>query len=184
MKELIQELFNQYYKDIYKYIYSLCRDTSVSEEITSEVFVEVVKSIATFRGESDIKTWLFSISCNRNKWYTYLRKKSNQIKIESLHDLYDYNFLEINQNTTGNKNNSSENVNEEIFYKELKRIISEILESESELSRKIFSMRIDGYSYVEIASKCNISESSARVVFFRTKNKLKKILEKEGFKND
>lgn len=76
MKELIQELFNQYYKDIYKYIYSLCRDTSVSEEITSEVFVEVVKSIATFRGESYIKTWLFSIA--RHKWYTYLRKKSNQ----------------------------------------------------------------------------------------------------------
>ncbi len=180
MKELIQELFNQYYKDIYKYIYSLCRDTSVSEEITSEVFVEVVKSIATFRGESDIKTWLFSIA--RNKWYTYLRKKSNQIKIESLHDLYDYNFLEINQNTTGNKNNSSENIEEEIFYKELKRAISEILESE--LSRKIFNMRIDGYSYVEIAAICNISESSARVVFFRTKNKLKKILKKEGFKND
>ena len=180
MKELIQELFNQYYKDIYKYIYSLCRDTSVSEEITSEVFVEVVKSIATFRGESDIKTWLFSIA--RHKWYTYLRKKSNQIKIESLHDLYDYNFLEINQNTTGNKNNSSENIEEEIFYKELKRAISEILESE--LSRKIFNMRIDGYSYVEIAAICNISESSARVVFFRTKNKLKKILEKEGFKND
>lgn len=178
MKELIQELFNQYYKDIY----SLCRDTSVSEEITSEVFAEVVKSIATFRGESDIKTWLFSIA--RHKWYTYLRKKSNQIKTESLHDLYDYNFLEINQNTTGNKNNSLENVNEEIFYKELKRIISEILESESELSRKIFYMRIDGYSYVEIAAICNISESSARVVFFRTKNKLKKILEKEGFKND
>lgn len=182
MKELIQELFNQYYKDIYKYIYSLCRDTSVSEEITSEVFVEVVKSIATFRGDSDIKTWIFSIA--RHKWYTYLRKKSNQIKTESLHDLYDYNILEINKNIAENKNNSLGNINEEIFYKELKQAISEILKSESELSRKIFNMRIDGYSYVEIAVICNISENSARVVFFRTKNKLKKILEKEGFKND
>ena len=169
MKELIQELFNQYYKDIYKYIYSLCRDTSVSEEITSEVFVEVVKSIATFRGESDIKTWLFSIA--RHKWYTYLRKKSTQIKAENLHDLYDYNILEINKNIVENKNNSLGNINEEIFYKELKQAISEILKSESELSRKIFNMRIDGYSYVEIAAICNISESSARVVFFRTKNK-------------
>ena len=182
MKELIQELFNKYYKDIYKYIYSLCRDTSVSEEITSELFVEVVKSIVTFRGESDIKTWLFSIA--RHKWYTYLRKKATQIKSESLHDLYDYNILEINKNIAENKNNSLGNINEEIFYKELKQAISEILKSESELSRKIFNMRIYGYSYVEIAVICNISENSARVVFFRTKNKLKKILEKEGFKND
>lgn len=101
-----------------------------------------------------------------------------------MHDLYDYNILEINKNIAENKNNSLGNINEEIFYKELKQAISEILKSESELSRKIFNMRIDGYLYVEIAARCNISESSARVVFFRTKNKLKKILEKEGFKND
>lgn len=55
------------------------------------------------------------------------KKKSNQIKIESLHDLYDYNFLEINQNTTGNKNNSSENIEEEIFYKELKKLYQKYL---------------------------------------------------------
>ena len=112
------------------------------------------------------------------------KKKPTQIKSESLHDLYDYNILEINKNIAENKNNSLGNINEEIFYKELKQAISEILKSESELSRKIFNMRIDGYLYVEIAAICNISESSARVVFFRTKNKLKKILEKEGFKND
>ena len=43
-------------------------------------------------------------------------------------------------------------------------------------------MRIDGYSYYEIASKHKISENSARVVYFRAKSKIRKYLEKEGFR--
>lgn len=95
MNELLAELFNHYYKDIYTYLYSLCRDVSLSEDLTSDVFLEVVKSIATFRGESDIKTWLFSIA--RHKWYMYLRKKSRQIQTESIHDLYDSAFIGVNE---------------------------------------------------------------------------------------
>lgn len=41
-------------------------------------------------------------------------------------------------------------------------------------------MRIDGYSYKEISEKFSITENSARVIDFRTKNWLKEQLKKEG----
>lgn len=164
MNELLAELFNHYYKDIYTYLYSLCRDVSLSEDLTSDVFLEVVKSIATFRGESDIKTWLFSIA--RHKWYMYLRKKSRQIQTESIHDLYDSAFIGVNEAPSNSEWN---------------QMIQALLEMESELTQNVFQMRLDGYSYYEIASKCQISENSARVIFFRVKAKIKKYLEKEGF---
>jgi RNA polymerase sigma-70 factor (ECF subfamily) len=41
-------------------------------------------------------------------------------------------------------------------------------------------MRIEGFSYYEIAKRYEISESSARVINFRTKKKIRQILEKEG----
>ena len=69
------ELFSVYYKDIYRYLYSLCRDVSLSEDLTSEVFLEVVKSIGGFRAESDVKTWLFSIA--RYRWLKYLRDRKS-----------------------------------------------------------------------------------------------------------
>ncbi len=69
MKKLLAELFETYHKDIFTYLYSLSRDASLSEDLTSEVFLEVVKSIATFRGESDVKTWLFTIA--RRRWFAY-----------------------------------------------------------------------------------------------------------------
>ena len=164
MNELLAELFNHYYKDIYTYLYSLCRDVSLSEDLTSDVFLEVVKSIATFRGESDIKTWLFSIA--RHKWYMYLRKKSSQIQTESIHDLYDSAFIGVNEAPSNSEWN---------------QMIQALLEMESELTQNVFQMRLDGYSYYEIASKYQISENSARVIIFRVKAKIKKYLEKEGF---
>lgn len=164
MKKLLVELFENYYKDIYTYLYSLCRDASLSEDLASEVFLEVVKSIASFRGDSDIKTWLFSIA--RHRWYAYLRTKTHQPPIESIHELYDSNFVGLQPSD---------------FPSDLEHLIQSLLDDESELAKNIFQMRLNGYSYYEIANNFQISENSARVIFFRIKTKIKKHLEKEGF---
>lgn len=164
MKKLLVELFENYYKDIYTYLYSLCRDASLSEDLASEVFLEVVKSIASFRGDSDIKTWLFSIA--RHRWYAYLRTKTHQPPIESIHELYDSNFVGLQPSD---------------FPSDLEHLIQSLLDDESELAKNIFQMRLNGYSYYEIANNFQISENSARVIFFRIKTKIKKYLEKEGF---
>lgn len=162
MKQLLAELFENYYIDVYTYLYSLCHDASLSEDLASDVFLEVVKSISTFRGESDIKTWLFSIA--RHKWFAYLKRKNRQIETESLQDLYETTEL----STTDAVNEATE-------------LIRELLSSESALTREVVQMRLEGYSYYEIAAKCRICENSARVVYFRAKSKIKKHLEMEGF---
>lgn len=167
MKKLLVELFESYYKDVYRYLYSLCHDASLSEDLTSEVFLEVVKSIASFRGDSDVKTWLFSIA--RHRWYAYLRNKTHQPPTESIHELYDSNFVDIQTFD---------------FSGDLEELISTLLKEEPELTKNVFQMRLDGYSYFEIAQKYKISENSARVIFFRSKTKIKKYLEKEGFFHD
>ena len=162
MKQLLAELFEKYYIDVYTYLYSLCHDASLSEDLASDVFLEVVKSISTFRGESDIKTWLFSIA--RHRWFAYLKKKNRQVQTESIHDLYDTAELGM----TDDENEAAE-------------LIQQLLSGESALTRDVVHKRIEGCSYYEIATKHNISENSARVVYFRAKSKIRKFLEKEGF---
>ena len=164
MKALLIELFDKYYKDVYTYLYGLSHDASLSEDLTQEVFLEVIKSIASFRGDSDIKTWLFSIA--RHRWYAYLRGKSRQIDAGSIHDLHDANFINLSMDP---------------FPSQLEEAIQVVVSEEPELTKQVFKMRLDGYSYFEIAAKHGISESSARVIFFRLKAKIKKFLEKEGF---
>lgn len=162
MRALLAELFETYYKDVYTYLYSLCHDASLSEDLASDVFLEVVKSISTFRGQSDIKTWLFSIA--RHKWFAYLKKKNRQPQTESIHLLYD-----------------TESLCAPDCRNEMVELIQELLSGESALTQTVIRMRLEGYSYYEIAAKHSISESSARVVFFRVKSKIKNYLVKEGF---
>ena len=167
MRRLLEELFRTYHNDVYRYLYSLSHEPSLSEDLASEVFLKVVKSIGTFRGEADIKTWLFSIA--RHEWYDYLRKKNRQIRTEAMTE-----FCE------------SMDLGPEARYhrQEIIRRIYRLLEQEPERTRNIVVMRLDGYSFYEIGQKFGISESSARVIDFRTKDKLRKILKKEGFTDE
>ncbi len=165
MSKLLAELFETYYKDVYTYLYSMNHNASLSEDLASEVFLEVVKSISTFRGESDIKTWLFTIA--RRKWYAYLRKKNRQVPTQSIHDLYDTMELSTVDNSAA---------------EEVTDIINHILMQEPKLTRQVVQMRLEGYSYYEISTKHQISEASARVIYFRAKAKIKKHFEKEGFR--
>ena len=73
MQKLPEELFSLYYRDVYSYLYGMSSDASLSEDLASEVFLEAVRSVSSFRGESGIRTWLFSIA--RHRWSAYLRKK-------------------------------------------------------------------------------------------------------------
>ena len=167
MRRLLEELFRTYHNDVYRYLYSLSHDASLSEDLASEVFLKVVKSIGTFRGEADIKTWLFSIA--RHEWYDYLRKKNRQIRTEAMTEFFE-----------------SMDLGPEARYhtQEIIRRIYRLLEQEPERTRNIVLMRLDGYSFYEISQKYGISESSARVIDFRTKDKLRKILKQEGFTDE
>lgn len=164
MKQLLTELFDRYYRDVYGYLYSLSRDHSLSEDLTQEVFLEVVRSISTFRGESDVKTWLFSIA--RHRWFAHLRRKDRQIKTESIHDLYDCASL----STTDPHDRQ-----------EMLGLIDGLLQRESETTASVLRLRMEGFSYFEIAQRLGISENSARVIYFRIKTKIKNHLEQEGF---
>ena len=164
MRRLLEELFSKYYKDVYTYLYSLSRDPSLSEDLAQEVFLEVVKSIATFRGESDIKTWLFSIA--RHKWYSYLRETSRQTNTEDLSE-----FMVSSEKTP----------EEQCQDEEVAKRIYALLDLEPERTRSIVAMRLEGYSFYEIGVKYGISENSARTIDFRAKIKIRQILKKEGF---
>lgn len=164
MHRLLEELFIIHYKDVYHYLYSLSRDASLSEDLAQEVFLEAIKSITAFRGEANIKTWLFSIA--RNKWYSYLRKKNRQPTSEGLSEFFE----------------AAGQPPDELYHtREMVERIYSLLDKEPERTQRIVLMRLEGYSFYEIGTAVGISENSARVIDFRAKTKIRQILKKEGF---
>jgi len=156
----IENFYITYKKDVYMYLLSLTHNPSLSEDLLSETFVASISSIGNFKGQSSVKTWLFSIA--RNLWFQNIRKEKHTIEYNDLLELY-----------------VSDNIAEKLITNEvLKRITSLLLEKDNR-TQKIVNMRVEGYSFGEIAREVNISESSARVIDFRTKKWIKAILEKE-----
>lgn len=164
MEALMNELFAAYHRDVYTYLYSLCRDASLAEELTAEVFLETVRSAAGFRSEADWKTWLFAIA--RHRWLAWLRKKKRQPQFEILQE-----FLP-------DKGESPESL---ARYADLLARVRQLLEKEAPRTRKIVTMRLEGYSFYEIGQVCGVSESSARVIDHRAKTRIREILQKEGY---
>ncbi len=163
MEALLKQIFEDHYHDVYAYLYSLSRDALLSEDLASEVFMEVVTSIAGFRWESDIKTWLFSIA--RHRWFRHMRRLYRQPPTEILTD-FDLP--------------PTASLEEQMEQRQILERIHRLLEAEPERTRSIVRLRLQGYSFWEIGKRHGISEQSARVIDFRAKGKLKQQLIKEG----
>lgn len=164
MKNALEELFHKYYQDVYRYLFSLCRDPALAEELASEVFLEIVRSYQSFRGASDVRTWLFSVA--RHRWFAWLRKQGREVPTQELRE----DLLSVERS-----------MEQQYADRETARRALELLDQEPERNRAIVKMRSEGYSFYEIGKKLGISENSARVMDHRTRKKLRQMLEKEGY---
>lgn len=60
-----RELFVRYQTRIYNTCYSLLADHHQAEDATQDVFLQVYKSAKSFRGESQVSSWIYRITVNR-----------------------------------------------------------------------------------------------------------------------
>lgn len=159
MKE-IEELYILYKQDVYQYLLSLTHNPTLSEDILSDTFVSAITSINSFKGHSSVKTWLFSIA--RNTWLQRLRKEKPAVEFNDLVGLY-----------------VTENLSESFITKQTINRIKQLLQEKDERTQQIAHLRIEGYSFLEIAHKVGVSENSARVINYRTRNWIKFVIEEE-----
>lgn len=160
----IKALYEQYRQDIFGYLLGLTRSADLSEELLSDTFCAAIVALPRFRGDADVKTWLFSIA--RRKWMDYLRKRHPTEPLE-LAALY------IADPAPGPE--------ERLLLRTAAQRAMELLKREDQRAQAIFRARLEGFSYYEISNTLGIREASARVIDFRTRKKLKAELQKEGY---
>ena len=69
-------LVDRYAADIYGLTYRLTSDPDDAADLTQETFIRAFRSVAKFRGDSSLKTWLFRIAVNesRNRFRWWKRR--------------------------------------------------------------------------------------------------------------
>jgi RNA polymerase sigma-70 factor, ECF subfamily len=67
-----QTLFAQFQRELRSYLYRLVADRSDAEDLTHDTFIRAYDRLATFKGTSSLKTWVFQIATNLA--YDHLRR--------------------------------------------------------------------------------------------------------------
>lgn len=158
--EEFEEIYQMYFRDVYYFILSLSKDSHIAEDITSETFLKAIKAIDKFRGDSNIKVWLFQIG--KNEYFSYLRKDKN---IDFVDDL---DILKENNNML------EKGIISKYQVKKINEIISYLEEPYSE----VFILRYYGeFSFKEIGKFFNKTDNWACVTYHRSRVKLQRELE-------
>jgi len=82
-----KELVESYQDMLINTCYGFLHNTEEAEDVAQEVFIQVYKSIASFRGDSKLSTWIYRIAVNRSLNKIRARKSRFFVAIDSLFEL-------------------------------------------------------------------------------------------------
>ena len=77
-----ESIYRTYFTDVELYLRAICKDESLAEELTEQVFFQAMKALPKFRGDCDIRTWLCAMG--KNCYLTHLRKTKPTDALEDL----------------------------------------------------------------------------------------------------
>ena len=146
------------YEAVYRYVLTLCRDESEAQDITQETFLRAMNGVDGFQGRSSLYTWLCAIG--KNLWINRCRKQNREISGESVFE------------TLRESGSPPEQL---LLEKDAAMQVHRVLHGLQEPYKEVFSLRMFGQlSFGEIAELFSRTESWARVIFYRAKQKLRR----------
>ena len=154
-----ETIYHRYFTDVELYLRAICKDASLAEELTEQVFFQALKALPTFRGDCDIRTWLCSMG--RNAYLSHLRKTRPTEDISEL-----------------SVPDPQKPVEERIEDKEQAMAIHRVLHDLPEPYKEVFSLRVFGQlSFADIGSLFGKTQNWACVTYHRAKQKIQKEME-------
>ena len=135
-------------------IYS--KDHEDTKDLFQEVLVHIWRSMATFKGNSIINTWMFRVALN-----VCLRFKSKHTKNQN-------RFIRLDSMTMGNFGSEERNGDENEKLINLRKCVKKLNEGD----KAIVALYLEGLAYREISSILGLSENHIAVKVRRIKSKL------------
>lgn len=147
----MDEIFQQNAKIVYHFLYSMCRDESLTEDLTQETFLKAIESIHRFDGSCKVSTWLCQIA--KHLLYQHWTRFKN------------YSFVELDESLEDGSDTERQAMNR----MELSDIWGK-MQSLPEKMKQVVQLRIlSDFSFKEIGQMLGNSENWARVTFYRAK---------------
>ena len=158
-KDILEQLYRIHTKAVYLYLYTLCHNHDLAEDLMQETFLRALCSLEIAR--SELLPWLLTVA--RNLYLdTWRREKRLEKEIER----------RKMETVTG------EGILEMMIQKERNQNLYQAIQKLKDIEREaVVLYYFAGISQEEIGSILNLSYGNTRVILYRAKKNLKKLLE-------
>ncbi len=165
-----QEIYETYKNKVFNTVIGYLQNTEDAEEVTQDVFVEVHRSVSSFKGNSSLSTWIYKISVNKS--LDFIKSKNRKKRFAFLTNLFDNDSGKL-------KHDTSDFIHPGILVenKEKSIILFKAIDTLPEKQKTAFILsKIEGLGNKEISEIMQMSVGAIESLLSRAKENLKKEL--------
>lgn len=170
MDNEFERLYETYHHSLFQFLFYMVRNRQIAEELVQEVYIKVLNSYSSFKGDSSEKTWLYSIA--RHVGVDWIRSQNRKKrKFLGLFELSEkeYQFRDENQLP-----------DEIVMEKEEMKEVYQMLGKCSLDQQQVIILRyIESLSISETATILGWTESKVKTTQHRAIKSLKELLSTE-----
>jgi RNA polymerase sigma-70 factor, ECF subfamily len=170
-----ERLVAEHSGEVYALLYRLTSDSEEARDLTQETFLRAFQSISRFRGDANLKTWIYRIAVNqaRNRWRWWRRRKRDVTFSLDATDEHREQPLGATL-----RNNNAVDPEQETLTREREGQLRRALLGLRRSYREAVILRdIEGFSYEEIADTLQISIGTVKSRISRGRLELRRELE-------
>ena len=164
-------LYQAYFKRVCYFFLKQGLPTAQAEELAQEVFLNIYRGMATFRGDAAYETWLFRIV--RNTLKNHYRRDAAQMRDAPevpISTLEDQDESRDFQSFTG----TSPGPEKALLSREKSRLLEAAMAELPPQMRQVLVLRLqDGLKYREIADQLEISIDTVKSHIFQARGRLR-----------
>ena len=166
-----EELLQRFQQPVYALALRLLDDPSNASDVVQEVFLKVFRNVASFRGQSTLKTWIYRITVNEahnaRRWF--FRHRRREVELDTGPD--------DTRNWKENIPDGSRSPFDQAFGREQHVMVEAALEKINPIFREAVVLRdISDLSYEEIAEILGVSLGTVKSRILRGREALREQL--------
>ena len=164
-------LVDTYQDRVYNTAFGIVQNSADAEDVAQEVFIQVFRSISSFKGESKLSTWLYRIATTRSLDLLRSRKSKKRFgfiqrllgeKNEPIHEIPDFQHPGV-----------------ALEKKESAAKLLKAIQQLPDQQKTAFTLhKMEGLSYQEVSEVMETTIPAVESLMHRAKQNLRKILEK------
>jgi RNA polymerase sigma-70 factor (ECF subfamily) len=170
-----ERLVDEHTGEVYALLYRLTSDPEEAHDLTQETFLRAFQSISRFRGDANLKTWIYRIAVNqaRNRWRWWRRRKRDvTVSLDATDERHEQPL------TATLRNEDAVDPEQETLAKEREGQLRRALLGLRQSYREAVILRdVQGFSYEEVADTLQISLGTVKSRISRGRLELRRMLE-------